>query len=132
MTDNELFTAVSTAISSGLDAAYWAENAAKQTAAYNFAKNDVFARVPGLTLDTITTAIETPVVMAIAEQALFLLRHYEEQTEPTVTAESVDGVSLTYSGTGDNVMSPRCLAYLDQIKTDIKRSNIGTFRFVRG
>lgn len=134
MTDSELKNAVFSAISAGLDADFWADNALKQTAAYNSAKNDLFARVSGLSLDTITAAIQTPVIMAIAEQALYLLRNYEEQASgPGIAAESVDGISITYSGNGgDSIMSPRSLAYIDQIKAEMKRAAISGIRFIRG
>jgi len=135
MTDSELKNAVFSAISAGLDAEFWADNALKQTAAYNSAKNDVFARVSGLSLDAITPGIQTPVVMAIAEQALYLLRNYAEQsTGQAVASESVDGLAVAYGviNKSDGILSPRALAYLDNIKTEMKRAAISGIRFNRG
>lgn len=135
MTDAELFNAVSNVLHAGLDADFWRSNSAKQTAAYNTAKNDIFARVSGLTLDKITPE-NTNVVLAIAEQAVWLLRNYEQQTTgQKVASESVDGASTTYADItlgGDGIISPRALAYLDQIKADMKRAAICNVRFIRG
>lgn len=135
MTDSEFFNAVSGVISSGLDADFWLENALKQHAAYASAKNDIFARVPGLSLDDLTPA-STNVICAVAEQAVWLLRNYKEQSSgKKLVSESVDGASSTYADIttgGDGIISPRALAYLDGIKAEMKRAAIANIRFNRG
>jgi hypothetical protein len=137
MTESEFFNAVSGVLSSGLDADYWTDNALKQNAAYNAAKNDIFARVPGLTLDKITSE-SWNVICAVAEQAVWLLRHHAEQTTgKKIASESVDGASTTYADItstsgGDGIVSPRALAYLEQAKAEMKRAAISKIRFVRG
>jgi len=131
----DLFTAVSAVISQGLDADYWMEQEAKQKAAFNTACGDIFARLPGVKPEDVSYD-QTNIIYAIAEQAVYLLRHYGEQTTGQQKAsESVDGLSISYSSlvsSTDGILSPRALAYLEQAKAELKRAKILGIRFNRG
>ena len=136
MTDAELKTAVFAAISAGLDAEYWASQQSKQDAAYNTAKNDIFARIAGLKVADVS-ADDTNVILAIAEQSLWLLRNYASTTDQVsaILSESVDGISRSYAAsaeTQNGTLSPRALAYLQQAIEEHRSLSIKNFRFVRG
>lgn len=134
MTREELYTAVRAVIEGGLDAAFWTENAEKQTAALNSASNDILSSVPSVKLDDLT-ADNSNIICAVAEQAVYLLRtHDDHATGTMLAAESTDGVSMTYSllGHSDGVISPRALAYLEQAQAEAKRAVVAKVRFIRG
>lgn len=136
MTDNELETAIVSAMSTHLDAAYWGTIAAEsKTAAINMAKFDVLSRIPGETIDAIsaTGATGNPVVLAILEQAVYLLRNYGEQTSgKVITSESVEGLSVGYTLIGDSSkigFSERAAQYVALAKHQARAKGI---RFSRG
>ena len=134
MTRDELFAAVSAVISAGLDADYWTEQLERQNAAFNTSAGDIFARLPGVMMDDIT-ANDTNVIHAIAEQAVYLLRNYGQQTTgQAVSSESVDGLAVAYGviGKSDGIISPRALAYLDYALAEIRANGAAKIRFVRG
>ena len=136
MTTEDLFAAVSAVVSAGMDAEYWTNQEAKRQAAFNTATGDILARLPGVTVEDITES-STNIIHAIAEQSVYLLRHYKEQTTgQQKVSESVDGVSMTYSNlvstSTDGVISPRALAYLENAKKELKRAAFASLRFVRG
>lgn len=134
MTAAELESAVKSLLAASLDAAYFAAlDAATQTAAIKMATADVLARLSGVTVAGIAaTAAEGPVVHAIAEQAVYLVRTHEEQAEgKVVTGEGVAGLSTSYTLIGDaaNVgFAPRALQYIKQAK----RQRLTVCRFGRG
>lgn len=132
----DLFTAVSEVISGGLDAEYWTEQEAKQKAAFNTACGDIFARLPGVKPEDVSYD-QTNIIYAIAEQAVYLLRHYGEQTTGQQKAsESVDGLSIAYSSlvttNADGIISPRALAYLQAAIAENRALKAAKIRFVRG
>lgn len=134
MTDAELLAAVSACIASGLDAAYWASQSATQAAACRMAAGDIFARLSGVSQETVTDTAGS-LISAIAEQAVFLLRTHEERAEgKVITGESVEGLSASYTLLGganaDGVLAPRAAAYLERAKKALRAS--GKFRFGRG
>ena len=134
MTREELYTAVRAVIEGSLDADFWTENAAKQTAALNSASNDILSRVPSVTLADLT-ADNSNIICAVAEQAVYLLRTHDAHADGTeVASESVDGVSMTYAhlGGSDGIISPRALAYLEQAQAEAKRAAMKKVRFIRG
>lgn len=134
MTTEEMTAAVNAVLGAGLDAAFWATVAATtQTAAITMAAKDIFARLGCMKLaDVASTDTEGPVVCAIAEQAVYLVRTHDEQAEgKVVTGEGVQGLSVSYTLIGDAVnvgLAPRAAAYLKQAK----RQAIGKLRFSRG
>ena len=132
MTGAEITEAVNAVMAAHLDAAFWAgQESARTAAAVNMATGDVLAKLPGLTADKITDATG-PVICAIAEQSVYLLRNYDAQTEgKVVTGEGVQGLSVSYTLIGDaaNVgLAPRAATYLQQAK----RQAMGKLRFSRG
>ena len=132
----DLFTAVSTVLLAGLDADYWSENVTKQNAAFHTACGDIFARLSGVKPEDVTEE-KTNIIYAIAEQAVYLLRHYGEQTTGQQKAsESVDGLSIAYSSlvttNADGIISPRALAYLQAAIAENRGLKAAKIRFVRG
>lgn len=136
-TEFDLFTAVSSVIAAGLDAEYWTEQETKQRAAFNTACGDIFARLPGVKPEDVSYD-QTNIIYAIAEQAVYLLRHYREQTTGQQKAsESVDGLSIAYSSfvstaNADGIISPRALAYLEAAIAENRGAKASKIRFVRG
>ena len=134
MTREELFAAARTVIERGMDADFWTNNAAKQSAALNAAADDILSRIPAVPLADLTAA-NSNIICAVAEQAVYLLRtHDDHATGTMLAAESTDGVSMTYSllGHSDGVISPRALAYLEQAQAEAKRRAVKNVRFIRG
>lgn len=136
MTDTELKTAVFGAIAAGLDAEYWTSQQTRQNAAYNTAKNDIFARIAGLKVEDVASD-DTNVICAIAEQAIWLLRNYASTTDQVsaILSESVDGISRSYSASAESqngTLAPRALLYLQQAIEEHRSLSIKKFRFVRG
>lgn len=133
MTFAELAGVIDDILRDSLDAAYWAAVAGtNQNAAINMAAKDILARLPGVRLDDVPSSADGPVVNAIAEQAVYLLRTHDEQAEgKVVTGEGVQGLSMSYTLIGDaaNVgLAPRAVTYLQQAK----RQAMGKLRFSRG
>lgn len=133
-TEFDLFTAVSAVLLAGLDADYWSENVTKQNAAFNTATGDILARLQGVKVDDITEN-DTNIIYAIAEQSVYLLRNYGDQTTgQAVSSESVDGLAIAYGvmGKSDGIISPRALAYLEQAIAENRAKSAAKIRFVRG
>ena len=133
MTGAEIAEAVNAAMAAHLDAAFWArQESARTAAAVNMATGDVLAKLPGLTADKITDATG-PVICAIAEQSVYLLRNYDAQTEgKVVTSEGVEGLSVGYTLIGDagNVgFAPRAMTFIMQAKQALRGKKM---RFNRG
>lgn len=133
MTFAELTGVIDDILRNSLDAAYWAAVAGPtQNAAINMATKDILARLPGVRLDDVPSSTDGPVVNAIAEQTVYLLRTHDEQAEgKVVTGEGVQGLSVSYTLIGDaaNVgLAPRAATYLQQAK----RQAMGKLRFSRG
>lgn len=109
----------------------------KAKAAVSMALSDIAVLLPWLSLDKLSAS--SVVIKAIAEQAVFLTRNYEQISEGKVlTGESIEGISESYTLidgglTGSFKMSfglsPRAAAYIEQAK----RENGGsTARITRG
>ena len=134
MTPVELAAAVAAVIAEGLDAAFWGTVAATtKTAAINMAAKDDFARLGGMKLaDVASSDTDGPIVNAVAEQAVYLVRTHDEQSEgKVITGEGVQGLSVSYTLIGDaaNVgLAPRAAQFIQQAK----RQAMAKVRFVRG
>lgn len=132
MTPAELTAAVNAMLAAGLDAAFWATVAAEtKTAAITTAAKDIFARLGTMQLADVDSAdTEGPVICAIAEQSVYLVRTHDEQAEgKVITGEGVQGLSVSYTLIGNTVgLAPRAEAYLKQAK----RRAMGNMRFTRG
>lgn len=131
MTLDDMIDAVSDMIDSGLDADFWyTVSSTTKTAAITTATKDIFARLAGMKLSDVTDT-EGPIVCAIAEQAVYLVRTHDEQAEgKVVTGEGVQGLSVSYTLIGDHStgLSHRAAVYLKQAK----RQAMGRMRFSRG
>ena len=136
MTDAELLTTVTAIMSNHLDKTYWTGlDSDTKVAAVEMAKGDVLARLPGQTLAAINneTAQGNPVVLAMAEQAVYLARNYGQQVNgKVVTSEAVEGLSVGYTiiGKAETLgFSARAEAYLQQA---IRANRARGIRFTRG
>ena len=94
------------------------------------AMNDVFAELPGESLKS--TQADSFTVKAIAEQAVFLSRNYENVKEgKVVTSESIDGISVGYTllqNSENYGIFYRAQYYINRQK----KSSGGTVRYSRG
>ena len=130
MTADELSTAVDDYLAKHLDASFWAGlDSASKTAAVAMAEFDIFAELPGATLEN--SKVDSFTTRAIAEQAVFLARNYENINEgKIVTSENVGGVSQGYTLIGDHPgLSFRASVFLKRAKTAITG---GSMRIIRG
>lgn len=132
MTDAELRDAVDSYFANHLDAAYWSSlTASQKSGAVAMGKGDVFALLPASkTLDGVTDATD-PIVCGIAEQAVYLVRNYEEiASGKVVTSEAVSGLSQGYTliNAGSYGMSARAMAFVEQARKSIG----GTVPLLRG
>lgn len=135
MTQAELDILVEAAISNHLLKDYWNALADRaKSAALYMAAGDCLTYI-GWSLDTLAT--DTPMLGtlcdAIAEQAIFLTRHYEDgESGRIVASESAGGVSQSFAiakGVADGgIWSTRAKALLDTIR---KRC-AGSLRIARG
>ena len=122
----ELETAIDEYFSNHLDKTYWEElTTDKRSSAIAMAFGDIGAMVTGLTIDKIPSA-DSPTVKAVAEQAVFLARHYETIADGKIaTSESVEGVSAGYTLIGSSfVISPRAEALIKQAKREIMGNSV--------
>ena len=130
MTIEELATLVDQYFALHLDSSYWGQLSIDiKMGAISMASSDIFALVPRLSMDTIQSG--SAAIKAIAEQAVFLSRNYDQIQEGKVlTSESVEGISAGYTLIGSSFgLSSRASSYIDQAK----RENMGsTIRIVRG
>ena len=113
-----------------LDASYWNSlTAENRLAAVTMAVSDICAVIPGLTINAVVDG--SAAFKAIAEQAVYLSRHYDTISQGKVeTSESVEGISTGYSLIGGSFgISPRAEMFIIQVK----RLFCGkTLRVVRG
>lgn len=108
MTENELFSAVDSYFVRHLDSVYWSGlDSVKREAVVSMAFTDISTLISGLSLDNLTH--DSVVVKAIAEQAVYLSRHYDSIADgKVITSESAEGVSAGYSLIGGAFsISPR-------------------------
>lgn len=116
MTQQELETAVDAYFDAHLDKTFWAGlSADKRSASVAMALSDVLSLIDGLTPDKITSG--SVAVKALAEQAVFLARNYDNLTEgKVVTSEGVEGVSTGYTLIGDMAVAFRAMPLIKQTK----------------
>lgn len=118
MTDLELSQYVDEYFTSHLDSSYWSGLAAgTKTGAVAMALSDILAQINGLTLENILSG--SAAAKAVAEQAVFLARNYENLSEgKVVTSQSAEGVSdsaTLLEGTSIGI-SFRALPFIKQAK----------------
>ena len=127
---SEIILAVDSYFQTHLDFAYWNTlDVDTRAAAVTMAVSDVCSAVPGLVINAVSA--ESPALKAIAEQAVYLSRHYDTISQGKVeTSESVEGISTGYSLIGGSFgISPRAEMFIIQVK----RLFCGkTLRVVRG
>ncbi|MCD8295003.1 MAG: hypothetical protein LUE27_07165 [Clostridia bacterium] len=130
MTADELYGAVDAYLSSHLDASYWSGlDESARSGAVAMAEFDILAELPGISLDGIGAG--SFACMAIAEQAVYLARNYENLSEGRiVTSESVGDVSEGYTVVSDNLgLSFRAAAFIKRAKSELTG---GSIRIARG
>lgn len=128
MTEAELLDAVNAYLAKHLDAEFWAGIfETEQAAAVNMALEDVLSQIPGLTLAAMKAG--TFAVSAVAEQAVYLARNYENMTEgKIVTGEGLDGISNTYTLIGSPGLSFRAAAFIKRAKSAISGGTVAIGR----
>lgn len=122
----ELETAIESYFSVHLDKDYWESlPVEKRSGAIIMAFGDICAMVTGLTIDKIKSA-DSAAVKAVAEQAVFLSRHYETIADGKVaTSEGVEGVSAGYTLIGSSFgISPRAEIFIKQAKREITGNSV--------
>ncbi|MDD4817303.1 MAG: hypothetical protein PHI85_04975 [Victivallaceae bacterium] len=125
MTASELLTAVDAYFVTHLDAEFWGGlSVEKKTAAVTMALSDVMAEIPGKALENVTAG--SLAFKAVAEQAVYLARNYENLTEgKVVTGESVEGISNSYTLIGSNAgIGFRAAAYIKRAKASALGSSV--------
>lgn len=130
MTREELTTFVDEYLADHLDKSFWQGlDAEKRSASVSMALVDVLAELPGLSLDAMP--VSGFAARAVAEQAVFLARNYENINEgKVVTGEGVAGISTSYTMIGDSAgLSFRAISFIRQAKRSILG---GTVRVSRG
>ena len=137
MTTADLTSAASASLAVHLDAAYWtALAAASKTASLAMAADDVLARL-SVSPESIQpgTQAASLIAHAIAEQALYLSRNYASQASApagrVTAAESIDGVSVSYSQTGSTEsigFSARAELYINRAR----KALLASLRLSRG
>lgn len=122
----ELELAIDSYFSNHLDNVYWVSLLPeKRAGAISMAFGDIGAIVTGLTIDKIPSA-DSATVKAVAEQAVFLARHYETIADGKIaTSESVEGVSTGYTLIGSSfAISPRAETFIKQAKREIMGNSV--------
>lgn len=122
----ELELAIDSYFSNHLDNVYWVSLLPeKRAGAISMAFGDIGAIVTGLTIDKIPSA-DSAIVKAVAEQAVFLARHYETIADGKVTtSESIEGISTGYSLIGSFFsLSPRAETFIKQAKREITGNSV--------
>lgn len=130
MTENELLSAVDGYFQNHLDSAYWgALSPETRAAACAMAANDVLSSLPGADLARVKP--ESSALKAIAEQAVYLARHYETIADGKVlTSEGVEGISASYTLIGSTFgLSVRAQSF---ISLAVREETGGTARLTRG
>ena len=120
MTESELLGSVNEYLANHLDKSFWdgLDESAK-SASVAMATFDILADLPGVSISGIKPDSFTS--KAIAEQAVFLARNYENINEgKVVTSENVGGVSQGYTLIGDHPgLSFRAVAFIKRAKAAI-------------
>ena len=135
MTQSEIETLVNAAMQKHVLATYWSGvDASVKSSAVSMATIDCTTYI-GWNLDDIlpTYYLLDTLVSAIAEQSVFILRHYEDNEGGKVVAsESAGGVSQTYAvangGADGGMWSARAKAIMETLR---KRKG-GSVRIFRG
>lgn len=130
MTSEELSAAVDAYFANHLDKSFWTGLTSDvKSASIEMATGDVLNEIPGLNLDRVTSGCSA--FKAIAEQAVYLARHYSDLAEGRLTAqESIESVSASYKYLGSgNGLGHRAEAYVKAAK---RENWAGTTRVVRG
>ncbi len=119
MTSEELSGAVDAYFANHLDKSFWTGLSADvKSASIEMATGDVLNEIPGLNLDRIVSGGSA--FKAIAEQAVYLARHYSDLAEGRLpTQESVESVSTSYRYLGSgNGLGHRAEAYVKAAKRE--------------
>jgi hypothetical protein len=130
MTESELLSAVDGYFSAHLDSGYWLSvNEDTRAAACAMAANDVLSALPGADLARVKPG--SYALKAIAEQSVYLARHYETIADGKVlTSEGVEGISASYTLIGSTFgLSSRAQTF---IKRAVREEMGGTARLTRG
>lgn len=130
MTEVELLPAVDGYFANHLDSAYWgALPPETRNAACAMAANDVLSALPGADLARVKPG--SSALKAIAEQSVYLARHYETIADGKVlTSEGVEGISASYTLIGSTFgLSSRAQTF---IKRAVREEMGGTTRLTRG
>ena len=129
MTGTDLASAVDRYFETHLDSAFWSGlTSAAKTGAVAMACNDVLSELPGVVLDDLSN--DTYAVKAIAEQAVYLARNYENINEGKVlTSESVEGLSEGYTLVSSKVgLSFRAESFIKRAKSAYFGGSVRVFR----
>jgi|GEM_PF-2113508 hypothetical protein len=129
MTREELSAAVDSYFANHLDKEYWTGlTGVVKSASIEMATGDILAEL-SIKIDHVVSG--SSAFKAIAEQAVYLARHYSELSEGWLpTQESVEGVSVGYKYLGEgNGISHRAEAYIKAAKKEALK---GTVRVTRG
>ena len=125
MTDTELSAAVDAYFEKHLDSEYWSGlDDEVKAGAVSMALFDVQSEIPGLTLAAVKAG--SFALYAIAEQAVFLARNYENMTEgKVVTSEGLEGISQGYTLISEKVgISFRAVAFIKRAKSAISGASV--------
>lgn len=129
MNKDELKIAVDEYFVEHLDSGYWnALSPEVKAAAIKMATSDIGTEID-FEIDELTE--DNYLVMAIAEQAVYLVRNHLEMTEnKVVTSEGVEGISTGYTLINDNI----AISHIAQrfIKRARRRNFAGSLRVGRG
>ena len=121
MTQEELESFVDGYLARHLDKEFWQGlEAGKRSAAVSMALGDVLSALPELTLEIM--ADTGFAVRAIAEQAVFLARNYENLNEgKVVTGEGISGITTSYTLIGnDPCVSFRAAGLIRQARRGLR------------
>ena len=130
MTEGELLPAVDAYFSNHLDKGYWlALPEDTRNAACVMAANDVLSALPGADLERVKQG--SSALKAIAEQSVYLARHYETIADGKVlTSEGVEGISASYTLIGSTFgLSSRAQSFIKRAAREISGN---TARISRG
>ena len=120
MTESELLGSVNDYLANHLDKSFWdGLDESARSSSVAMATFDILAELPGVSISCINA--ESFTTKAIAEQAVYLARNYENINEgKVVTSENVGGVSQGYTLIGDHPgLSFRAVAFIKRAKAAI-------------
>ena len=130
MTESELLSAVDGYFAAHLDRGYWLSlTDDTRAAACAMAANDVLSALPGADLARVKPG--SSAIKAIAEQSVYLARHYDTIADGKVlTSEGVEGISASYTLIGSTFgLSSRAQTF---IKRAVREETGGTAMLTRG